>query len=259
MSNELLTCRRPNSQARLRFYCFPFAGAGSWPFVDACAEELPGDVRRETEFWLVDVRAREHRDGHELATTLPQLLETVSASLSASLVPPYAFFGHSMGALVSFELARRLNQTDNTAPVHLIVSGHRAPQLPHAHRPIHTLPDAELLTKLQRLDGTPPEVLDDPEAMALFMPRLRADLAVCETYRNTTSQPISGSLTALGGTDDPEVSRNELHQWRNLTHGAFSLHMFPGGHFFPHQSPFLVLRTLAQDIRTLLRRLHRHN
>src|SRR4051794_24791580 len=102
MRNKLLTCRRANSDARLRMYCFPFAGASSWPFVDACADELPIDVRRDTEFWLVDVRGYEPIGERDVATRLPQLLKNVLGCIGSCLVPPYAFLGHSMGALVSF-------------------------------------------------------------------------------------------------------------------------------------------------------------
>jgi surfactin synthase thioesterase subunit len=250
----LATCRRPNPDARIRLYCFTYAGAAAWPLFSAWADSLPPDVRRHAELWSVDVRARED-PGAPAATDIGPLLDGLVADLAPDRAPPFVFFGHSMGALVGFELARRLRAAGQGGPAHLIVSGHRAPQVPYPHPPVAGLPDEVVLAKLAKLDGTPGDVLDEPELMALFLPRLRADLAVCESYAYAGDDPLACSLTALGGTADPEVTRDELAAWRAQTTGSFSLRLFPGGHFFPQTAEALVRQAVADDVRRALRRI----
>jgi surfactin synthase thioesterase subunit len=248
------TCRRPNPDARLRLYCFPFAGGGAWAYA-SWADELSTDIEREIELWSINLPGRESRQREPAFTALSPLIEALTSAVGPYLTGPYAFFGHSMGALLGFELACRLHAQGQAGPVHLIVSGHRAPQLPHRHPPVHGLQDPEILAKLWRLGGTPEEVLRNPELIKLFLPLLRADLTVCETYAYRHREPLACSITAFGGNDDPEVSRDELSAWRRRTRESFSLHMFPGGHFFLQSAQSLVLRILAQDLRQVLRRV----
>jgi medium-chain acyl-[acyl-carrier-protein] hydrolase len=253
-SEDVAKCSRPNPDSRLRLFCFPFAGGGAWAF-NTWADQLPPDLRRETELWSVCLPGRESRRKEPLATRLSTLLEALTAPLTSLLTVPHAFFGHSMGALVSYEIACRLRSKGVAGPVHMIVSGHRAPQLPDRHVQVHKLPDQEILAKLRRLGGTPEEVLQEPELMEMYLPLLRADFAVCETYTYQHREPLNCSITALGGTEDAEVSREELSAWRIHTRGTFSSHIFPGSHFFLQnaQNPFLQL--LAQDLRRVLRRM----
>jgi len=160
-----------------------------------------------------------------------------------------------MGALLSYETAAKLNTQGAAGPVHMVVSGYRAPYLPGRHPPVHHLPDSDILAKVRRLGGTPEEVLGSPEAMELFLPALRADLAVCETYVYRPQEPLACSIAAFGGMDDAEVSREDLASWRSVTTESFSLHMFPGGHFFLHRAESVVLNELAQNLRHVLRRI----
>jgi len=253
-SGNVAKCNRPNPNARLQLFCFPFAGGGAWAF-NSWADQLPSDVQRETELWSVCLPGRESRRKEPLATQLSLLLEMLTAPLNSLLTRPYAFFGHSMGALVSYELACRLRSKGVAGPVHIVVSGHRAPQLPDRNIQVHKLSDQEILAKLRRLGGTPEEVLQDPELMEMYLPVLRADFAVCETYKYEHRQPLGCSITALGGTEDAEVSREELSAWYIHTRGSFSLHMFPGSHFFMQDDQSLFFQLLAQDFRRVLRRM----
>lgn len=164
---------------------------------------------------------------------------------------PFAFFGHSMGALVAFELARELARRGEPSPRHLFVSGRRGPQVPSREEPLHDLPEPRFLVRLRELNGTPEEVLAHPELMEIILPLLRADFTLHETYdyRPDASLPIG--VSALGGVADPEVNRDDLEAWRGETGGPFRLRMFPGDHFFVLSARRLVLEAVARDLSEL--------
>ena len=144
---------------------------------------------------------------------------------------PFAFFGHSLGARVGFELARSLRRQGRSLPAHLFVSACPAPQLPLG-RPIHMLPKGALLAELQRRNGIPQVVLAQPELLDLLLPLLRADLMVVETAVYRSEPALDCAITAFGGIEDPIVSREALEGWGEQTSGPFNTAFFAGGHFF---------------------------
>ena len=236
--------RKPNPQACLRLFCFPNAGTGASIFrtwsrglpadVEVCPVQLPGRGTRliETPF-----------------TQLTPLVQALAQALVPLLDKPFAFFGHSLGALVGFELARQLRRQSGVQPVRLFISADRAPQIPHQDRPIHELPEGELLVELRRLNGIPGKVLEDVELMQIMLPVLRADLAVYETYVYSTEPPLNCPISTFGGLQDHRVSRGDLEAWRDQTSVSFSLRMFPGDHFFWHTTQPLLLQVLSQELR----------
>lgn len=247
-------CLSQNPGARLRLFCFPYAGGGARTF-GAWAANLPGDLERDVELWAVNLPGREATLADAKFTDLGTLVEALRPQIIPFLRTPFVFFGHSMGALIGFELARSLRAAGRDGPVHLVVSAFRAPHLPDRRTAVHDLPDADLIAALRKLGGTPPEVLREPELMDLLLPLLRSDLRICETYVHQKDEPLDCSLTAFGGAGDPEVSRNDLEEWRSHFRGPFDLYLFPGGHFFLQTAQALVLRILARDVRAVLRRL----
>lgn len=236
-------CPKPNPQANLRLFCFPYAGGGAlsfrtWPnglptTIEVCAVELPG---RGTRMKLAPF------------TRHAPLVEALAQALLPSLNKPFALFGHSMGGLVSFELARLLRRKYDLLPVHLFVSGRRAPQVPDLDPPIHALPEPAFLDELRRYNGTPEAVLENKELMQLLLPILRADFAVLETYVYTTEPPLGCPITAFGGLQDCKVSCDHLEAWRNQTSASFSLQMLPGDHFFLNSAQALLLQSLTQHL-----------
>lgn len=238
---------KPCRRQRLRLFCFPYAGGGTslyhaWlpalpPGVELCRVHLPG---------------RENRLTEPAFERLPPLIERLARALPAHCDVPVAFFGHSMGALVAFELARELRRQGAAGPVHLFLSGHRAPQIPDPDPPIHHLPDAQFLSELQRLDGTPEEVLRDAELMQLAMPTLRADFAACETYSYAADEPLDCPISAFGGAWDPRLPEEQLAGWREQTSERFCLRMLPGSHFFLHTARPLLLSALYEDLDQIL-------
>jgi medium-chain acyl-[acyl-carrier-protein] hydrolase len=178
---------------------------------------------------------------------LNDAVEALAQALSPFFDKPFAFFGHSMGALIGLELSRWLRRERNLMPVHLFVSGRRAPQLPEKAR-TYDLPEPQFIARLRSLNGTPQGVLDHPELMQLMIPLLRADFSVCETYVYKIEPPLECPLTVFGGIGDVEVPREDLELWREHTTSVFSLQMFPGDHFFLHASQRGMLRIISQQL-----------
>jgi 4'-phosphopantetheinyl transferase len=176
------------------------------------------------------------------------LVEALALALRPHLDRPFAFFGHSLGALVAFELARRLRRNGGPQPVRLFVSGCPAPQARTREKSVHSLPDAEFREELRRLKGTPAAVLDDDELMEVLLPTLRADFALCETYAFAPGPALTCPISALGGLADDTVSHQDLDAWREQAAGPFRLRMLPGDHFFLQTAQQLLLRALAREL-----------
>jgi medium-chain acyl-[acyl-carrier-protein] hydrolase len=242
-ANPWLANPRPDPRAVVRLFCFPYSGAGasifySWPgtlppLIQVCPVQLPGRGNRLAEPSFIRL--------------LP-LVQAAAEALLPYLDKPFAFFGHSMGALVSFELARHLSKQHNLSPVHLFVSGHNAPHIPDREPPIHALPEPEFMAKLRQLNGMRKGVLEDAELMQLVLPILRADFAACETYVYQAASPLECPISALGGLQDEYVTRDGLEAWREQTSASFYLRMFPGDHFYLNTDRQLLLRTLAREL-----------
>ena len=242
-TNPWINCPKPNPQARLRLFCFPYAGTGASTF-RTWSDQLPPDI----EVCPVQLPGREKRLSEPLFTHLSPLVKILALILLPYLDRPFAFFGHSMGALVSFELTRKLRHHKAPSPMHLFVSGRRAPQIPNPDPPIHQLPDNAFVGELRRYNGTPEAVLQNPELRSLFLPILRADLAINETYTYISEAPLDCPISAFGGLQDKEVSRKELDAWRDQTNTTFSLSMFPGDHFFLKREPDALWQAISQSL-----------
>ncbi|MEW6491282.1 MAG: beta-ketoacyl synthase N-terminal-like domain-containing protein [Cyanobacteriota bacterium] len=242
-ANPWVTPLQRNSQARLRLFCFPYAGAGASIF-RTWLEELPPEI----EICPIQLPGRENRLKETPFTRLSPLIQTLAPLLSPYLDIPFAFFGHSLGALLSFELAREFRSSNFPSPVHLFVSGSRAPQIPDLDVPIHRLPEPKFLESLRRLNGTRPEVLQNPELLQVFLPALRSDFAILETYFYATQERLDCPITAFGGMEDSKVSHEQLDAWRNQTRGEFKLQLFPGDHFFLHNNRQPLLQAIAREI-----------
>jgi medium-chain acyl-[acyl-carrier-protein] hydrolase len=184
-------------------------------------------------------------------TDLTRLVDALADAIIDYIDRPFAFFGHSMGAIISFELARRLRRRD-LCPAHLFVSGCRAPHLPRRSRRIYDLPEEEIVEELRRLNGTPREVLNNPELLHLVMPVLRADFKVVQTYVYTDEPPLDCRISAYGGLQDVDIKSQDIEEWRRHTTSAFQKSLFPGDHFFLHSSESLLLWKLSQQLHSTI-------
>jgi medium-chain acyl-[acyl-carrier-protein] hydrolase len=243
-SERWLAYREVNPRARLRLFCFPYAGGGAAVY-RGWAAVLPADV----EVCPVQLPGREGRLREEPFTRPEPLIQALAEALAPLWDDlPFAFFGHSMGAMLSFELARELRRRGLALPVHLFASGRRAPQQAPREEDIHDLPEPEFIAKLRELNGTPDEVLRHAELMRLLVPLLRADFAVNETYHFVEEPPFELGISAFGGLADAEVTREDLAAWQQHTRGRFRLRMLPGDHFFLLSARDLILEALARDL-----------
>ena len=180
---------------------------------------------------------------------LSLLVEALAEALHPLLDKPFALFGHSLGSLVSFELARQLRANHRARPLRLFVSAGPAPQIPHRGLPIHSLPEKEFAAELRRLNGTPGDLLDHKELMDIVIPSLRADFELYESYRYLSGPPLNCPISTYGGLSDKRVNHDDLEAWRDQTTGSFSIRMFPGDHFFLKSTQPLLLRALSQELR----------
>jgi medium-chain acyl-[acyl-carrier-protein] hydrolase len=242
-ANPWILRPNPNSQAKLRLFCFPYAGGGAAVFRD-WSKALPATI----EVCLVELPGHGTRLRERPCSRLLPLIEAIVPFLLPYLDKPFAFFGHSMGGLISFELARLLRRCYHCLPVHLCISGRRAPQISNSKCSIYALPEPEFLQELRRLNGTPPAVLESADLMQVFLPILRSDFEILETYCYRFEPPLACPITVLGGLQDSEVSYEELKAWQEQTASKFAVRMLPGDHFFPHSFQSLLLQILIQGL-----------
>jgi medium-chain acyl-[acyl-carrier-protein] hydrolase len=235
---------RAAKPARPRLFCFPYAGGGalsyrSWieplaPAVAVCPARLPG---RETRF------------KEQALTSMESLIEALEAAIMPYLDHPFSFFGHSMGAVIAFELARSLRRHGEPLPLALYASGARAPQFRLNWKPSSAPDDREFLDQLRRLDGVPAELLRNREALDYALPILRADAALYRNYVYEPEAALAIPIHAYGGSDDPNVRPEHLDAWREQTSAAFSRRELEGGHFFIHSARDAFLSGLLDDLR----------
>jgi medium-chain acyl-[acyl-carrier-protein] hydrolase len=241
---------KPSPGARLRLFCFPFAGGGASIFAP-WARIVPPEV----EVVAVQLPGRENRLAEKPYSDLAELAEKLGAELAPFMDRPFAFYGHSNGGLMAFEVARLLRRQGRRMPEHIFIGGRPAPQLELDEEPIHALPEAEFLDALRRYNGTPEEVLQNPEIMELIAPMLRADFSLGETYRYAQEPPLAVPISAYAGRRDDEVSQDKVEAWREQTSAAFTFVVFPGDHFFIVGDREQVLQQMNRELRGVLARL----
>ena len=224
----------------LRLFCFPHAGGSSESYrswqrwfpeqIDLCLVHLPGRGKRLRE---------------QAFTQTAPLVKAIADRILPEIDIPYALYGHSMGATIAFELTRELFQRQYTPPQHLFVSGRRAPQCPRTEPITFNLPHNEFIAELRRLNGTPRELLENPELLELFMDLLRADFELVDTYEYHPAERLSCPITVYGGLHDKEVSSENCNAWKEQTSASFNMRMVSGDHFF--------IRNPVQDFVTAFR------
>ncbi len=243
MRNPWFGRGEPEQGAAVRLFCLPYAGGSAAAYrdwhalapggVQVCPLELPGRGGRIDEPPVIRLRS---------------LADALAGALAPHLDRPFAVFGHSMGGLLAFELTRTLRRRELPLPAHLFVSATAAPGTPRTRPPIHRASDADVVDELRLLGGTPREMLDDEELMALMLPTLRADFSVLETYEYRPEPPLPVPLTVFGGTDDPLVPVRVLDGWRDQSAAGARLRVLPGGHFYVHPAAAELMAVIAETL-----------
>lgn len=199
---------------------------------------------------------RETRVGERALADFDELLDALVQAIAPLCTMPFAFFGHSLGAFVAFELAHLMRANDHVpdGPVKLIVSGQRAPHVPDRSTPLYHLPDAEFIDALQtRYNAIPAEVVGNPQMLGMLLPMLRADFTLHDTYQCAEGAPLDCPIVAFGGDADPETNEDELQAWRLHTSATFTATLFAGGHFFIRTAREAVLAALGDELTALER------
>jgi len=242
---------------RLSFWTIGFVAANQISLIVIRNLAEPGEkgwskwtdaVPTSVEIIPVQLPGREARIADQPFVRLAPLLSELAEAMVPHLGVPFALFGHSMGALICFELARYLRRAFGASPVHLFLSAAPAPQMQRRHRAMHDLPTEELLEELRRLDGTPNEVLRSDEVMHLLLPALRADLTLIETYSYFPDAPLACPISVFGGLNDARVTPAEIAAWREHGSGPFTQRMVPGGHFFAYDPRGPVAESIISEL-----------
>lgn len=231
-------CQTPIPSPISRMYCVPFAGGGPSAFRN-WQPHFP-----DTEIWTVHLPGRESRMTEPPYSNMNALMKILTPLITEHAKVPFSLFGHSMGAMIAFELARNLEAEGRVQPACLFVSGYGAPSNRPASTNSHRLPDAEFAERIRSFEGTPEEVFAHPELLDIFLPILRADITLLETYTCDPNAQVHCPIVALGANADKEVEPAAIAAWRAHTRGAFDMLEFDGGHFYWQSDPEPLLNAL---------------
>ncbi|MFF4244636.1 thioesterase II family protein [Streptomyces sp. NPDC001822] len=238
-----ITAPQRGTAPAVRLFCLPYAGGAAsayarWPAsfggeVEVCGIELPG---------------RQSRFGEQPYTRMGTLVDALASAIEPELGLPYALFGHSMGSLVAFELARELRRRGITGPQVLFVSGGPAPQSRQARPRVHDREDAVVIDRMRSLGGISEEILAERELMELLLPTIRADFELIDTYAYRPGLPLACPVVAFSGTEDRDVPAARVRLWGEHTSAAFSHHELPGDHFFLRSAQEQLLRRVRASL-----------
>lgn len=231
-------------QQQARIFVFPYSGSGTSGFYQWAQTFRESGI----DFMAIQLPGRENRLKEKPIADLSMLLEKLLPAITALLDKPFVFFGHSLGALIAFELCRALRRQGLPLPQHLFVSAFRSPELSNPNKKLHHLATPEFIAGIREYGGTSEQVLVNREMMDLFLPMFRADFSLHETYQYRHESALACPITALMGTEDPFVRPEYMLNWRNQTHANFQQIQYPGKHFFLHEHMASICQRLQQAV-----------
>lgn len=238
-TNPWFPTRQPNPNARLRVFCFPFAGGGASVY-NGWGAALPAGV----ELVAVQMPGRERRIMEPPFRQIPPLLDALEPALAPLLDKPFIFFGYSMGTRIALALVQRWQARGAPLPLGLVMSAAGAPHRSRETR--DALDDAAFVELLRKYEGTPAEVFAHKELLEMILPSLRADFAIADSV--LPALPVRCPITAFGSHEDPHVPLAELERWNELTTGEFRSRHFPGKHFFIRTAREPLLAALREEL-----------
>ncbi|MBN1904155.1 MAG: thioesterase [Deltaproteobacteria bacterium] len=239
-STKWITCPKRQPDAKMRMFCFSYAGGGASVFLN-----WPHSISNDIEVCIIKMPGREVRFNEPPYRRITKLVEDLAPAILPFLDKPFIFFGHSLGAHIGFYLTRHLRKSNLPCPIHMFISAARAP---HLTEPIHDalhykMEDKEFIDKLIKLGGMAEEVLKDKEILDIVLPILRADIEMLNTMEFKEEEPLSCGMTVLYGEFDNRVSREDAEAWSTHTNHDFRLTMITGKHLFinTHQAQIIEL------------------
>ncbi|WP_410984479.1 thioesterase II family protein [Bacillus cereus] len=232
---------------KIKLFCIPFAGGSAvvyskWkklmaPFIEVNEVELAGRGRRMNE---------------PLIENMEEMVEDIYYSIKDYITEPYAIFGHSMGGLLTYELCHKLQKEGYPDPVHVFVSGRKAPQLKARRKIIHDLPNEEFISEILKYDGMDKSIFENKELADIFLPILKADFKLIETYEfNAPFNLLNSDISVFHGIDDKAVDFEELSHWSEVTKKESKIYTFPGGHFFINEYTEQVVNKINETFSSL--------
>ena len=243
-SNTWILCPHPNPRASLRLFCFPCAGGlpsrfNAWskhlfPDIEICSLQLPGRGKRIQEPCIKEWTV---------------LIDKITLALQDSLNRPFAFLGHSLGALISFEVTHRLRQNHDLLPQHLFICSCGGPSTPMTQPSISSLPTQLFVKELsERYQAIPSMIQEDAQLLKLFLPSLRADFNLFETYSYSSKTPLDCPITVFSGLQDLAVTKQSLLNWQQETSTDVNLSFLDGNHFFLHDQTKLISEKILEVV-----------
>lgn len=241
--NPWIAGNADREEGDVRLLCFAHAGGGSSLF-----SPWRGSFGPEVQVLPVLLPGREARLRDQPYRRLDALIEPLVDGIWELTDRPIAIFGHSLGSIVGYEVGRAL-AARGRAPRVLLASGRRAPHLPKRLPDVHGLSDQEFVGALRRLNGTPEELLSDESLLKVFLPTMRADFELNETYRPLPGAALPCDIVGLGGMRDPQLTEPELAAWGEVTAGSFTYHLFEGNHFYLQPPPARLTELVSEAAR----------
>ncbi|TJW49257.1 MAG: alpha/beta fold hydrolase, partial [Mesorhizobium sp.] len=243
-SKALLSVVKTSLEPSYRIFCFPHGG-GSVNSFRTWSEYLPEDV----ELICLDLPGRGKRSAEAAIRSMDVLVPMVTEALRGYSDRPFIFFGHSVGALVAYEIARSLEKVGRPSPFHVVVSAHKSADVPADEPPMYIYADDKLTDVARSLGLVPKEALANEELLHNFiLPPMRADFELAETYDRNLPTPLGAAITAMGGVQDETINANDLDEWRRLTTSRFARILFGGDHFYTHSTTEDVVATLLREV-----------
>lgn len=232
----------------LRLFCFPYAGGSAGVF-----RNWPRGLDPRIDIVAIQLPGRGVRAGEAPITDFPWLVEEVGAAVAATgSRVPFVFYGHSLGALLAFEVCRRARRLGLRRPAMLFASGRQAPHCPVRRRPVAQIDDDEFLAELRTLKGTPPTVLDNAELMQFLLPLIRADFALLDSWRFEHDEPLDLPIVIMNGRADEHAAPEGAAQWARWTRAGSEMLSYEGGHFFLQEQERAVVRDVAERLAACL-------
>jgi medium-chain acyl-[acyl-carrier-protein] hydrolase len=242
--NMWITCPEERSDAKIRLFCFPFAGGGAQVFF-SWAENISNEI----ELFLIKLPGRENRFNETPYRRISELIYDLTPAILPLINKPFMFFGHSLGAHISFYLIRHLRASNLPCPMHMFVSGSRAPHLPEPADALrYNMDDTEFIEKLNKLGGMTDEILKNKELLDLILPIIKADIEMLNTMKYTEEEPLKCNITSIAGNDDQRVSREDAAAWNKHTCKKFELKMIVGKHLFINTHHEQVINIINQEV-----------